>query len=80
MNLDEAMARIVELEEQLVEVSNERDTFSQNNETLSADLEKVRTLNQRYFEKLTAQYAAPVEGEKEEAAPSCEDFARTIKF
>lgn len=80
--VEEAQARIVELQEQLTEVTNERDTLSQNNEKLTGELDQVRALNQKYFNKLTAQYT-PAEDEKEEReeeVPSCEDFARTLNI
>ena len=81
MTLEEAQAEIVRLQEENTEIRNERDTLSQNNATLSADLEKVRTLNQQYFNKLTAQYSEPAgktDGEDPEA-PTCEEFAKTLK-
>lgn len=81
MTLEEAQVRILELEEQLEERTTERDTLSQNNTQLSQDLERVRTLNQRYFEKLSAQF--PGSGDKKEEddesdAPTCEEFAKTL--
>lgn len=80
MTLEEAQAQIVNLTEKLTEVETERDTLSKNNETLTADLERVRTLNQRYFEKLQAQTLGnPANKEPEdEEVPTCEEFAKTI--
>ncbi len=80
MTLEEAQAEIIRLNEQVTELTNERDTLSQNNTNLTGELESVRKLNQQYFNKLSAQYSP--EGEKddgEEEAPSCEDFAKTLK-
>ena len=82
MTLEEAQARILELQEQNTELTNERDTLSQNNTQLASELESVRKLNQTYFNKLSAQYSHQ-EGEKdkdEEEAPSCEDFAKTLNI
>lgn len=80
--LEEAQAEILRLQGENTRLENERETLSQNNENLSKDLEKVRTLNQQYFNKLTAQYS-PQEGknkEEDDEAPSCEDFAKTLKI
>lgn len=78
--LEAAQAEIVRLQEENTKLSNERDTLSKNNKTLSGELEQVRTLNQQYFNKLTAQYSAPAgkEDEEEEEAPTCEEFAKTL--
>lgn len=79
--LEAAQAEIVRLNDELTERTNERDTLSQNNETLTSELEQVRTLNQKYFNKLIAQHSDPDGGGKEEEpAPSCEEFANTLKF
>lgn len=82
MTLEEAQAEILRLQEENTEVKNERDTLSQNNAALTADLEKVRQLNQQYFNKLSAQYSAPAgkTDEGDEEAPTCEDFAKTLKL
>lgn len=80
--IEEAQAEILRLQKENTELTNERDTLSQNNKTLAADLEKVRTLNQDYFNRLTAQYSGQA-GEKEEEteeAPTCEEFAKTLKL
>ena len=80
--LEEARAEIIRLNDIITELANERDTLSQNNTTLSQELESVRKLNQSYFNRLCAQY--PQEpGEKENEAfaePSCEDFAKTLNI
>lgn len=82
MTLEEAQAQIVELTERVTELETERDSLSHNNETLTADLERVRTLNQRYFEKLQAQTLGnPAKDEEDEPeVPSCEDFAKTLNI
>lgn len=78
MTLEEAQAKIVELTEKVTELENEKATLSENNKTLSEDLENVRVLNQRYFEKLTAQTISKDEPEEEEEKLSCEEFAKTL--
>lgn len=80
--LEEAREAIVDLQARITELTNERDTLSQNNKNLSTELESVRTLNQKFFNKLSAQFQDQ-EGEnddEEEEAPSCEDFARTLNI
>lgn len=77
--LEQAQAEILRLNEELTERTNERDTLSQNNATLTQELEDVRKLNQQYFNKLSQQYSP--QGDKtdkeEKEVPSCEEFART---
>ena len=80
MTLEEAQARILELQEQVTELTNERNTLSQNNTTLTGELESVRKLNQQYFNKLSAQYSQEPDktDKEEEEVQSCEDFAKTL--
>ena len=81
--LEEAQAEIIRLTDELTEITNERDTLSQNNTQLAADLEKSRTLNQRYFERLCAQDNTGKDDKGDGAdtpPPSCVEFARTLKF
>lgn len=79
--LEDAQAEIIRLNEVLTETKNERDTLSQNNETLTADNDRLRKLNQNYFNKLSAQYS-PQENKNnnEEEVPSCVEFAKTINI
>lgn len=80
MTLEEAQERILELEALNTELTNERDTLSLNNESLSADLEKVRTLNQKYFERLSQQDASKPDANDPEEVKSCEDFAKELSI
>lgn len=80
MTLEEAQAEILRLTEANTELTNERDTLSQNNANLSQELENVRTLNQQYFNKLIAQSSQQVKEEPEEEAPTCEEFAKTLNI
>lgn len=81
MTLEEAQAEIVRLQEANTELTNERDTLLQNNETLTGELESVRKLNQQYFNKLSAQYSQePDKKDDVEEVQSCEDFARTLNI
>lgn len=80
MTLEEAQAKILELQEQNAQLTNERDTLSQNNADLTGELESVKKLNQQYFNKLSQQYI-PTEDKNdddENEVPSCEDFAKTL--
>jgi len=80
--LEEAQAEIIRLNEELTERTNERDTLSQNNATLTGELESVRKLNQQYFNKLSAQYSQEPDknDSDEEEVQSCEDFAKTLEI
>ena len=78
--LEKAQEAILDLQNRVTELTNERDTLSQNNNQLTQELESVRTLNQKYFNKLSAQFQDQ-EGKNnndDEEAPSCEDFAKTL--
>lgn len=77
--LEEARAEILRLNEELTATQNDRDNYATKVNELTGDLEKVRTLNQQYFLKLSAQYNPPAsEDDDEPDAPTCEDFARTL--
>lgn len=80
MTLEEAQAQIIEQKERIAELENERDTLSEKNKSLTEEYEKVRTLNQRYFEKLSMQTENPENpnNENEPEIPSCEEFAKTL--
>lgn len=78
--LEEAKAEIIRLNEQVTELTNERDTLSQNNTTLTGELENVRKLNQQYFNKLSQQYVPEEEKPEEPETPTCEDFAKTLNI
>ena len=79
--LEEAKAGIIRLQEQVTELTNERDSLSQDKENLSTELESVRKLNQQYFNKLSQQFL-PTESKtnNDEEAPSCEEFAKTLSI
>ena len=80
--LEDAQAEIVRLNEALTEVTNERNTLSQNNATLTGENENLRKLNQKYFNKLSAQYLQEPDktDNDEQEVPSCEDFAKTLNI
>lgn len=82
MTLEEAQAEIIRLNEQVTELTNERDTLSQNNVTLTGELESLRKLNQQYFNKLSAQYSQEPDktDNDEEEVQSCEDFAKSLNI
>lgn len=79
--LEAAQAEILRLQDELTERTNERDTLSQNNTTLSTELESVRKLNQTYFNKLCAQNSPQQEpDDPDDPEPTCEDFAKTLNI
>ena len=76
--LEKAQEAILDFQARITELENERDTLSQNNETLTQELASVRTLNQKYFNQLSAQFHEEDENDdEEEEVQSCVDFART---
>ena len=83
MTLEEAQAEILALKEKVAELTNERDSLSQDKTTLTGELEIQRKLNQDYFNKLNAQYSHDADDEKEDeafAVTSCEDFAKSLEI
>ena len=77
MTLEEAQAKILELQEENNQLKNEKETLSQNNADLTGELDSVKKLNQQYFNKLSQQFI-PTEDKKDDEVevPSCEDFAK----
>ena len=85
MTLEEAQQRIIELTEEVQTLTGERDAAQQTAQQLTAETEELRTLNQRYFNKLIAQdkltaNIANNEDKEEPVPPSCEEFAKTLKL
>ena len=79
MTLEEAQAEIVRLNDELTARTNERDTYQQNNQQLTEDNERLRTLNQNYFNRLSAQFSKQdADEDDEDEVLSCEEFAKTI--
>ena len=80
MTLEEAQEQIVELSERISYLETERDLLSSQNSELVGEVEKVRTINQKYFEKLTAQTLPDEEPEPDEPEESLVDFAKTLSI
>ena len=78
--LEAAQAEILRLNEQVTELTNERDTLSQNNTTLTGELESVRKLNQQYFNKLSQQFVNQDDSDQGDSdqEESLEDYAKTL--
>jgi len=82
MTLEEAQAEIVRLNDELTERTNERDTLSENNKSLTEDNERLRKLNQNYFNKLSAQFPQQDDknGDRDKEVVSCVEFAKTLSI
>lgn len=81
MTLEEAQAQILELKDKNAELETANNLLSQKNTELEKYNEEVRTLNQKYYERLIAQDSAQEENEDDdEPALSCVDFAKTLKI
>ena len=79
MTPEEMQERILQLEEENKGLTAERDTLLENNKILTDDIQRVRAVNQRYFEKLSMQEDSGNDDEDEEqSAPSCEEFAKSL--
>lgn len=83
MTLEEAQEKIIELTEQVNTLTQERDNLTESNNTLTADNESLRSLNQKYFNKLIAQDVqdnGDGQGDGDDVAPTCEEFASSINI
>lgn len=80
MTLEQAQERILELEGNVTELTNERDSLLQNNEVLKNNLENARVLNQKLFERVSNSAQTSEDDEDEPDVPTCEDFAKTINI
>lgn len=80
--LEKAQERIVELEAELADKTDELVTLSQKNETLETEKEELREMNQRYFNRLIQQKTEPDPDEEsdEDTVPTCEEFAKQINI
>lgn len=76
--LEKAQARILELEEENQNLKTEKDTLSEDKKKLETEKEDLRTLNQKYFNKLIAQEGKKDEPEDEPEVQTCESFAEEL--
>lgn len=80
MPIEELQAKILELNEALAAMTNERDAAISERDSAKEENETLRKLNQSYFNKLSAQYSEPEKDDEPETPPTCEEFAKTIKL
>lgn len=81
--IEEYQETILNLRHDNDTLTNERDTLSRDNETLRTENERLRNLNQKYFDRLMAQDEAELKNDPENEdpeIPTCEEFAKSIKF
>lgn len=82
--LEQAQARIVELEEEATQLRATNQTLSDDNEKQKKENEDLRTLNQKYFNKLIAQ--DDNEGKNKDGDQggsevlSVEEYVKNMKF
>lgn len=82
--LQEAQARILELEDEVTQLRTNNQVLSQDNENQKKENEDLRTLNQKYFNRLIAQ--DDNEGKNKNGdqggsdVPSVEEFVKNMKF
>lgn len=79
MTLEEAQARILELEEQNNGLTEQNTQLTEQNTQLSADLDRARHLNQELFNRVTVSKQEEEEPEEPEI-PTCEEFAKTLNL
>lgn len=79
MTLEEAQARILELEEQVTTLTSERDNVQQNLTETERTLQEVRDLNHKYFLRLSNN-PTPAPDDGKEDTPTLEEFALTLKI
>jgi len=81
--IEDYQGEILTLRQANETLTTERDTLSRDNEELRTENERLRNLNQTYFNRLIAQDEKEMKKNPENEdpeIPSCEDFAKTIKF
>lgn len=80
MTLEEAQERILELEEQVTTLTNERDQTRETLTETEKHLQEVRDLNHKYFLRLSSQADPDPDDKDDEPVPTCEEFAATLKI
>lgn len=82
MTPEEMQAKILELTEENQNLKQEKETLSGDNEKLKKDVADLRTINQKYFNKLIAQEEDPTkkkkEGDEGDEVKTCEEFAKEL--
>lgn len=79
MTIEEAQEQILELTEKIKELESDKETLSQNNDAITKECENLRTINQKYYNKLIMQESQKDENQNDpEDVPSCEEFAKTL--
>lgn len=76
--LEEAQARILELEQELESVTNERDTLSENNNSLNERVAQLSERCQNFFNQIIQQRENPDTDEEDEEGPTLEEFTNSI--
>lgn len=76
--LEAARERILQLEDELRERTSERDNLNQMVSDLDKEMEDVRAINQRYYNRLMQQEKHEDKDEEEKPPISCEEFAATL--
>lgn len=77
--IEEARAKILRLQEEMETLTNERNSARETLAETEKRLQEVRDLNHKYFLKLTTP-ADNDPDKDDEPAPTCEEFAATLKF
>lgn len=78
--LEAAQERIIELENEVGRITAENGDLTSQLSAANDEVENLRTINQRYFNKLLAQESNKKEPDDDEEAPSCEEFAASLKL
>jgi cell division protein FtsB len=81
MTLEQALDRILELQESKAQLEMQNQKLSEDNETLATQLHASRERCQDYFNKLSQQFL-PTEdkNDDETEVPSCEEFAKSLNI
>lgn len=80
MTLEEAQAKILELQEELNTVKGEKETLTQTNNTLTEDLKKAREVNQKMLEKVVDHKEDKDDKDKEEPQKTLEEYAEGLNI
>lgn len=78
--VEQARERILELEETINGLNANIETLQGEKTDLENNVQSLREINQRYYNKLIAQETTEPTDDEEEDTESLEDFARNLKI
>lgn len=78
--VEQAQERILELEETINGLNANIETLEGERADLENNVQSLREINQRYYNKLIAQETTEPTDDEDDEPESLEDFAKTLKI